>query len=86
MTLECLLTDFGEADPLDHGLGVGEILFHEGRVQPDGIEDLGAAVGLIGGDAHLRHHLENAFVQGIDVVAVDFFFAHRFGQSVTERR
>ena len=36
--------------------------------QADGVEDLRAAIGLIGRDAHLGHDLENAFADGLDVV------------------
>ena len=34
------------------------------------LEDLRAAVGLVGGDAHLRHHLHQALADGLDVTLV----------------
>ena len=37
------------------------------RPQPHRVEDLRAAIGLIGGDAHLGHHLEDALVGRLDV-------------------
>ena len=77
-----LFGDLGQADAFDHGMGLGEIFFDEGRVKPDGIEDLGAAVGLIGGDAHLRHHLEDALVHGLEVAAVHLVFVQVFGELV----
>ena len=39
--------------------------------QADGVEDLGAAVGLVGGDAHLGHHLQHALADRLDVVLAD---------------
>ena len=36
--------------------------------QADGLENLRAAVALLRGDAHLRHHLEQALADGLDVV------------------
>ena len=37
--------------------GAGEIFFDKSGREADGIEDLRAAIGLIGRDAHLGHHL-----------------------------
>ena len=39
------------------------------RVEPDGLEDLGAGVGGHGRDAHLGHDLEHALAGRLDVVA-----------------
>ena len=64
---EGLFGDLLEADALDLGRGAGEILLHEIGSQPDGIEYLGAAIGLVGRDAHLGHHLEDALVDRLDV-------------------
>ncbi len=41
-------------------------------LQADGVEDLGAAIGLVGRDAHLRHHLEQSLVDRLDVALDDF--------------
>ena len=45
------------------------------RRQADRVEDLGAAIGLVGGDAHLGHHLQHALADRLDVVA-----PHRLGR------
>ena len=42
-----------------------------GAVQPDGFEDLRAAIALLRRDAHLRHHLQQAFDGGLDVRLVE---------------
>src|SRR5207248_6743657 len=62
------LGDDVEADAGNARGGPGEILVDEILAQPDGLENLGAAVTLRRGDAHLRHHLEDALVDGLDVV------------------
>ena len=63
-----LAGDDVEVDALDPRRGAGEVLVDEALLQPDGLEDLGAGVGGDGGDAHLRHHLEDALARGLDVV------------------
>jgi hypothetical protein len=45
---------------LQPGGGAGEELVDEGLAQADRVENLRAAIGLVGGDAHLGHHLEQA--------------------------
>ena len=60
----------------DDALGTGEEAVNELVGQPHGFEDLGAAVGLIGGNAHLGHHLENALGDGLGVALVRLGFRH----------
>src|SRR5208283_3504120 len=57
-----------EADPLDARGGAGEVLVDDAAGQADGLEDLGAAIALQRGDAHLRKDLEQALVDGLLVV------------------
>src|SRR5919206_361205 len=57
MAAHRLLGDLGEADALDPGRGASKILGDELVLQSDRVENLRAAVGLIGRDAHLGHHL-----------------------------
>mmetsp|Transcript_20954 Transcript_20954/g.80705 ORF Transcript_20954/g.80705 Transcript_20954/m.80705 type:complete len:801 (-) Transcript_20954:283-2685(-) len=45
-----------------------EVLLDKVRLQADGLEDLRAAVGHIGRDAHLGHDLRQALAHGLDVV------------------
>ena len=61
-----------ETDAFDARRGAGEVLVHQLLVQPDGFEDLRAAIALQRRDAHLREGLQQAFVDGLDVML------HRF--------
>ena len=66
-----LLGDLLQADALDHRGRAGEVLVDEGAGQADRVEDLGAAIGLVGRDAHLGHHLEDALADRLDVAGDD---------------
>ena len=46
----------------------GEVLVDHVLVEADRLEDLGAAVALDRGDAHLGHHLDDALADRLDVV------------------
>src|SRR3546814_1133018 len=59
------LAHFLQADALDRACGAGEIFLHKGGVQAHGIENLRTAIGLVGGNAHLGHHLQNALAHGL---------------------
>ena len=72
MALGRLARDLAQADAFHLRVRAGEVLLHERRAQADGVEDLRAAVGLIGGDAHLGHHLQQALVDGLDVALLRF--------------
>ena len=80
-----LFGDLGKADALDAGVGAGEVLGDEIRLQSDGVEDLRAAIGLIGRDAHLRHDLEQALADRLDVTLDDVLVVERAGQAVLQR-
>ena len=60
--------DHVEVDALDARRGAGEVLVDERALETDRLEDLRARVGRDGGDAHLRHHLEDALARGLHVV------------------
>ena len=49
-------------------------------VQTDGLKDLRAAIALQGRDAHLREGLQQAFVDGLDVVLDGLLSRHAFRQ------
>ncbi len=68
--------DFGQADTFDGGGGAEEIFLDEFRRQADGVENLRAAIGLVGGDAHLGHDLEDALTHRLDVAINDFIIRH----------
>ena len=57
-----------EADAADARRGPGEVAVDELLLEADRLEDLRAAVALQRRDAHLRHHLEHALVERLDVV------------------
>jgi phosphoribosylformylglycinamidine (FGAM) synthase-like enzyme len=46
----------------------GEVFFDEACRKPNRVEDLRAAIGLIGADAHLGHHLHHALADRLDEV------------------
>ena len=78
MATHRLLGDLLQPDAFDAGGGAGEILGDEIGAQADGVENLRAAIGLIGGDAHLGHHLEDALVDRLDVALDDLLGSSSF--------
>ena len=67
-----------QPDAFDRSRRAEEVLVDEVRLQPDRIENLGAAIGLVRRDAHLGHHLEDALAERLDeardhLVFVDLF-------------
>jgi hypothetical protein len=81
---EGLLRDLAQADALHHAGRAGEIPIHEGRRQADSLEDLGAAIRLVGRDPHLRHDLEEALGDGLDVAGARVVVREPRGEQVTE--
>ena len=63
-----LLGDHVEADAAELRRRAGEVAVDELVGQADRLEDLGAAVGRDGRDAHLGHHLEDALAERLDEV------------------
>ncbi len=82
VTAHRFLGDLGQTDTFDLGRGAGEVPVDELSGQADGVEDLGAAIGLEGRDAHLGHHLEDALVDGLHIVGVGLLL----GQALAQRR
>ena len=78
--------DLRQPRPADGARGAGEEPLDEALVQADGVEDLRAAIGLVGRDAHLGHHLEDALVDRLDVAPVELAVAQPFRQLVPHRR
>ena len=77
-----LFGDFGKTDALDAGVRAGEIFVDEVLAQADGVENLRAAIRLIGRDAHLGHHLEQALVDRLDVALDDLLLVELLRQLV----
>ena len=82
MSSQRLLGDFGEVDTFDGCRRAREVALDKRTRQSDRVENLRAAVRLIGRDAHLGHDLENALVDGLDVAVNDFLFVHFFRKHV----
>ena len=57
-----------QSDPLDARRRASEVLLHQVVVQADGFKNLRASVGLHRRNAHLGHHLEDAFFVSLDEV------------------
>src|SRR5665648_1672 len=76
VALDGLARDLVETNALDLGVRAGEILGDEAGPQSHGIEDLRAAIRLVGGDAHLGHDLEDALVGRLHV-ALDGFLGRQ---------
>ena len=85
MAARGFLGDLGQADAFDAGVGADEIFRDEIRLQPDRVENLRAAIGLIGRDAHLRHHLQQALADRLDVALDDLIVVERGRQPVLHR-
>src|SRR5690606_36592690 len=71
MAADRLLAHFAQADTLDRRRRSGEVLVDELARQADRVEDLRAAIGLVGRDAHLGHDLLDALPDRLDVVLLD---------------
>ena len=67
--------DFIQADAFNCAGGTLKIFFDEALIEPDGFENLRAAIGLISRDAHLGHHFQQAFADRLDVVLAGLFVA-----------
>ncbi len=85
VTASGFLGDLGEAGAFDAGRSAEEELVDQGARQADRVEDLRAAIGLIGRDAHLRHDLEQSLVDRLDVALDQLVGAHRLGQVLGHR-
>jgi hypothetical protein len=79
MAAHAFLGDLLQADAFDAGGGAGEILGDEFGLESDRVEDLRAAIRLIGRDAHLGHHLEDALVDRLDVALDDLLVVELLG-------
>ena len=77
-----LARDLVQPDTLDGRRGPGEVPLDKRGRQTDGIEDLCAAIRLVGRDPHLRHDLEQALADRLDVTLPRLFDRRR----IVERR
>ena len=81
-----LARDLRQPHPADGARRTGEEPLDETLVQADRVEDLRAAIGLVGRDAHLGHHLQDALVDRLDVAPVELAVAQLLRQLVPDRR
>src|SRR6185437_3081752 len=68
MALQGLDREHLQADTTDARGGAGEVAVDQLPLEPDGLEDLGATVGLDRGDAHLGDRLQEALADRLDRV------------------
>ena len=68
---EGFFRDLEQSGAFDGRGGAREIVLDEVRRQTHSVEDLGAAIGLVGRDAHLGHDLQNALADRLDVVLLN---------------
>ncbi len=68
MALSYLLSDHIDANAANSRRGPGEILVHEILVESNCFKDLSAAVTLDGRDTHFGDDLDDALVNGLDVI------------------
>jgi hypothetical protein len=68
VALSYLFRHLYHADTTDLRRCGREVLLYESAIKSDRFEDLRAAVTLQRGDAHLRHHLQHALVERLDVI------------------
>ncbi len=66
MTTQGLFANFSDADPFHTRRSAGEVAIDQFAIQSDCLENLRPAVGLHGGDPHLREDLEESFVDGLN--------------------
>src|SRR5260221_710384 len=79
------LGDLGKSNAFDARMRADEIFRDEIRLQSDGVENLRAAIGLIGRNPHLRHHLQQALADRLDVALDDFMIVQRRRHPVLQR-
>ena len=77
MARERFTRDFADPDAADTGGRSRKEVLHERCFESHRFEDLRAAVGADGGDPHLRHDLEQAFLDRRDIVLDGGFKPHR---------
>ena len=63
-----VLGDFFESDAANGAYSGAEIGLQQRLGQADALEYLGTSIGADGGDAHLCHYLEKAFLHSLDIV------------------
>ena len=72
MAADAFLAHFLQADAFNGGGGAGEEFLDKIGGEPHRVENLGAAIGLVGRDAHLGHHFQNALAHRLDVILLHF--------------
>ena len=75
MPLHRLGGNLGHAGAFDAGRGAGEAFFDKGAGQANRVENLRPAIGLVGGNAHLGHHLQHPLANRLDEVLARFIRA-----------
>src|SRR5439155_25775358 len=79
-----LVGDYIKPDAADARGSPGEIFVNHLLAQSNRFKDLRSAIALGRGDAHLRHHLGHALVDGLDVVFDGMLVIHAVELALTE--
>ena len=74
---DAFFSDLREADSLNDAGRSGKIPLNEIAGKTDGVEDLSSAIGLVGRDAHLGHHLQDALAHRLHIFLCDRVSAFR---------
>lgn len=72
MTSQGVFGDLLQADATNLARGAEEAAVHDFLPEPDGFEDLGAAIAGDGGDTHLGHHFKQSGFNGLTEVGRGF--------------
>ena len=72
------VSDLWQADAFNGRCRTGKIFVNQRSIEANGIKDLRAAIGLVGGNAHFRHHLEQPLANGLDIALLDFVLIQFF--------
>ena len=73
MRAQGLLGHLKDTNALHHAGRAGKVLLDGGRVNANGLKNLGAAVGHVGRDAHFRHNLREPLANGLHIIGNGFF-------------
>ena len=82
MTGDYFLRDVCQANPADSRAGSSEVFIHERAIQPNRFEKLSAGIAAQCGNPHFAHRLQDALLDGGDVIVCNLGGFH-IGRQVT---
>ena len=84
VVLQCFPRDLGQANAAHARRRLVEVAGDKLLGEADGLEDLGASVTLDGADAHLRHHLDDALLDGLAIPRDGVVVVNSLEQALTD--